>query len=273
MQRPLCEMPVSEEDAGKFAYDIIRSELGSIPYPGKPLSDDVGIRIVPITVRYPRVLSDVARDVPEKVRFMNFEDIGEIKIDVNRGELVYRPEYYEISNAINGNLGGVRTTVEMALVKVAANRFVKLPFSEHTHTPIVDILSWILINDTIEISKDVSSIAIDDKEKYINPMKEYLISKLRGFVLVASERIGITKMIFFGSMTTGKAHKDSDIDLIIVSHSFRRVSFWKRAIALYDYGDMDYPVEFIYFTPEEFEKKIKRVTIVSEAVKEGIEIT
>lgn len=74
---------------------------------------------------------------------------------------------------------------------------------------------------------------------------------------MASERIDVTKMIFFGSMATGKAHKYSDIDLIIVSQSFRRLSFWKRAIALYDYWDLDYPVDFIYFTPEEFEKKTR----------------
>ncbi len=108
--------------------------------------------------------------------------------------------------------------------------------------------------------------------KDIKPMKEYLISKLREFALTVSERIDITKMIFFGSMATGESHKDSDIDLIIVSQSFRRVSFWKRAMALYDYWDLDYPVDFICFTPEEFENKTRGVTIVSEAVKEGIEI-
>ena len=102
--------------------------------------------------------------------------------------------------------------------------------------------------------------------------REYLISKLRDFALLASERIDITKMIFFGSMATGEAHEDSDIDLIIVSRSFRKVSFWKRAIGLYDYWDLEYPVDFLCFTPEEFEKKSRGVTIVSEAVKSGIEI-
>ncbi len=103
--------------------------------------------------------------------------------------------------------------------------------------------------------------------------KEYLISKLREFALTVSERIDITKMIFFGSMATGESHKYSDIDLIIVSQSFRRVSFWKRAIALYDCWKLYYPVEFLCFTPEEFEKKTRGVKIVSEAVKECIEIT
>ncbi|KAF5416585.1 MAG: hypothetical protein C5S49_04625 [Candidatus Methanogaster sp.] len=102
--------------------------------------------------------------------------------------------------------------------------------------------------------------------------KEYLISKLREFALMASERIDITKMIFFSSMATGEAHKDNDIDLIIVSQSFRRVSFWKRAIALYDYWDPDYPVDFLCFTPEEFEKKTRGVKIVSEAVKKVLRL-
>ena len=85
--------------------------------------------------------------------------------------------------------------------------------------------------------------------------KEHLINKLREFALMASERIDTTKMIFFGSVATGEAHKDSDIDPIIVSQSFIRVSFWKRAIALYDYWDPVYPVSFLCLTPEEFEKK------------------
>ena len=103
--------------------------------------------------------------------------------------------------------------------------------------------------------------------------KEYLIRKLREFASKSSERIDIVKMIFFGSMAMGEAHKESDIDLIIVSPSFREVSFWKRAIGLHDYWDLDYPVDFLCFTPEEFEKKSRGVTIISEAIKEGIEIT
>ena len=42
MQRILCDLPVSEEDAKKFAYDVIRTELGSIPYPGKPRLEEGG---------------------------------------------------------------------------------------------------------------------------------------------------------------------------------------------------------------------------------------
>ncbi|MDP2767517.1 MAG: hypothetical protein Q8O41_08735 [Candidatus Methanoperedens sp.] len=165
MQVVLFDMPLNEEDARKIAYNVIRSELGSIPYPGKPKLKD-GIWIVPILVRYPRILFSEG-DVPEKVRFMNFENVGEIKIDANKGELLYRPRYYEVSNIIKENLEKVRITVEMALVKVGANRFAQLPFPAHIHSPIVDILSWLLINDKIDMAKDLSLIGVDDKDKYV----------------------------------------------------------------------------------------------------------
>jgi len=165
-QRILSDLPVTEKDAQKFAYNVIRSELGSIPYPGTPQLKE-NIWIVPIMVRYPRVLSDDIREVPERVRFMNFENLGEIKIDATKGELLYRPRYYDMSNVIRENLRKVRTTVEMALVKVGASRFAQLPFPEHMHTPIADILSWLLIKDRIDLSKDLFLIGVDGSDKYI----------------------------------------------------------------------------------------------------------
>ena len=41
---------------------------------------------------------------------------------------------------------------------------------------------------------------------------------------------------------------------------------------MYDYWNLDYPVDFLCYTPEEFEKKKKEISIVKEAVKEGIDI-
>jgi hypothetical protein len=166
MQRILADMPVNERDARKFAYDTIRSEFGSTPYPGKPRLED-NTWIIPIHVKYPRILSDEAGDIPEKARFMNFENVGQIKIDAHKGIIIDRPRYYEVRGAIQEQLDMVRTTVEMALVKVGANKFAQLPFPEHMHTPIVDILSWILINDKIKISEDLSLVSEVDKEKYL----------------------------------------------------------------------------------------------------------
>jgi hypothetical protein len=166
MQRILADMPLNEKHARKYAYDIIRRDLGSTPYPGKPRLEN-GTWVVPIHVKYPRILSDKTGEIPEKARFMNFENVGEIRIDATKGSMMDRSSYYDVRSAIQEQLEKVRTTVEMALVKVGANRFAQLPFPEHMHTPIVDILSWVLLNDKIDISEDLSVIGEVDREKYL----------------------------------------------------------------------------------------------------------
>ena len=79
-------------------------------------------------------------------------------------------------------------------------------------------------------------------------------------------------MILFGSMATGRAHKDSDIDLILVSDKFRGKKSFRRSIGFYKYWDLDYPVDFLCYTPEEFNKLKNQISIVREAVRKGIEI-
>lgn len=103
--------------------------------------------------------------------------------------------------------------------------------------------------------------------------EDAIIKGLREFRTRVNREIAIKKMIFFGSRTQARSHKDSDIDLIIVSDHFKNRNFIKRAAEMYDSWDLDYAVDFLCFTPEEFEKRSKQVSIVSEAIKEGIEIT
>ena len=82
----------------------------------------------------------------------------------------------------------------------------------------------------------------------------------------------IKKIILFGSRVKGKTHKWSDFDLIIVSDKFKGIISFKRGSLLYDFWNYNYPVDFLCYTPEEFNSLKKRVTIVNQAVKEGIEI-
>ena|SRR3989338_11208075 len=102
--------------------------------------------------------------------------------------------------------------------------------------------------------------------------KEDIIKKLKIFRNNVNKEIPIRKMLFFGSFVYGKQHKWSDIDLVIVSKKFKRKKTYKRARRLYDYWNLDYPVDFLCYTPEEFNKLKKQITIVKEAVREGIEI-
>lgn len=98
--------------------------------------------------------------------------------------------------------------------------------------------------------------------------KSKLIKELKGF------KIGnnIEDMYLFGSQVTGKKHKWSDVDLIIVSKRFRGKGILDRAPPLYMNWGLKYPVDILCYTPEEFNKLKKQVSIVSEAVKNGIRI-
>jgi len=85
-------------------------------------------------------------------------------------------------------------------------------------------------------------------------------------------KLGIEKIIVFGSFARGEMKKDSDIDLILVGKRFKGKKFFERALGLHWYWKLHYPVDFICYTPKEFEKLKKRVSIVSTALREGIAV-
>ncbi len=98
------------------------------------------------------------------------------------------------------------------------------------------------------------------------------IEILKKFKKKLAKKIPVEKMILFGSRAKGKAKKWSDFDLIIVSPKFKGEASFSRAVGFHEYWDTDYPVDFLCYTPEEFKKLNKQITIVREAVKEGISI-
>ena len=82
----------------------------------------------------------------------------------------------------------------------------------------------------------------------------------------------VEKIILFGSRAQGKTGKDTDIDLIIVSKKFQKMDFFQRGAKMYDHWTLRYPVDFLCYTPAEFKKLSKQTSIVSEAIKTGVEI-
>jgi len=99
-----------------------------------------------------------------------------------------------------------------------------------------------------------------------------IINQLKEFKRSVDTDFPIQKMIFFGSRITGKPDRWSDIDLIIVSAEFRGLDFVHRGARMYDYWNLDYPVDFLCYFPEEFKRMRGRAAIVREAVQEGLEI-
>lgn len=95
-----------------------------------------------------------------------------------------------------------------------------------------------------------------------------IVGKLRDFL----NKHAIEKAILFGSFARGDARKDSDIDLILVSKEFEGKSALKRPVRFYIDWNLGYPVDFLCYTPKEFNYLRKQVSIVSQALKEGIEV-
>jgi len=102
--------------------------------------------------------------------------------------------------------------------------------------------------------------------------KELIIRGLKDFLKNLSMNMEIEKIFLFGSRSNYSFKENSDIDLIIVSPDFREMNFIERGARMYDFWKMNYPVDFLCYTPEEFNKLKKRITIVREAVTNGIEI-
>lgn len=86
------------------------------------------------------------------------------------------------------------------------------------------------------------------------------------------KNIGAEKIVVFGSYAIGKARKDSDIDLILISNKFKGKDFHSRFKGLWLKWNLNTPVDFIPYTPEEFKELSKRPTIAREAVENGVEI-
>ena len=99
--------------------------------------------------------------------------------------------------------------------------------------------------------------------------RKKLIKNLEKFKRRIEKKHKIEEMILFGSRVSGKPHKDSDVDLIVVGN-FKGKNSLKRAPELYFEWDLDLPVDFLCYTPEEFNKLKNRISIVREAMNAGI---
>lgn len=81
-----------------------------------------------------------------------------------------------------------------------------------------------------------------------------------------------TKVVIFGSRVKGVSNEDSDIDVIIVSKNFENIPFLRRMPFALRVAQFSKHIDFICYTPEEFERILNKSTIVMTGLKEGIEV-
>lgn len=99
-----------------------------------------------------------------------------------------------------------------------------------------------------------------------------LMEDLKRFRTKVAKRYAIERMILFGSRARGHAHQFSDVDIILVSKKFRRKGAIERAIPFHLEWELNLPVDFLCYTPEEFETLSRRPGLVKEALLEGIHV-
>jgi predicted nucleotidyltransferase len=100
--------------------------------------------------------------------------------------------------------------------------------------------------------------------------------KLEGFVREALPRLreafAPLHVVIFGSRVRGDALSTSDLDVILVSPRFGSMRFLERPVRALE--TLGYPggIEFLCYTPDEFETKREELGIVRIAVETGISL-
>jgi predicted nucleotidyltransferase len=82
----------------------------------------------------------------------------------------------------------------------------------------------------------------------------------------------VERFILFGSHARGTAIKGSDYDVIVVSPDFADVPFLERMRLVRALWHFPAGLDCICYTPEEFTRKMDEIGVISEAVKEGIQV-
>lgn len=95
------------------------------------------------------------------------------------------------------------------------------------------------------------------------------------YLTTLRRRIPVDKAILFGSVARGTGGQNSDIDLIVISDWFKKMRFIDRLILLSRArGDrfLDWPMDILGYTQEEFGRLSRTSTVLTEAKKDGVEI-
>ncbi len=92
-------------------------------------------------------------------------------------------------------------------------------------------------------------------------VKKNVLELIQKFQKALEERhVHIQKIILYGSWANGNAHDDSDIDVVVISDSFKEKGYWERiellSQAIYK---IFAPIEAVAMTQEEWDNKLSSV--------------
>ncbi|MDO8610782.1 MAG: nucleotidyltransferase domain-containing protein [bacterium] len=102
--------------------------------------------------------------------------------------------------------------------------------------------------------------------------KKKISKQLNIFTKRVQNKYKPEKIILFGSYAQGKATKYSDVDILVISQSFKDIDPFKRHLALHKLTqDLNPDINAIGYTLEET-KKLSYLTTLRDALQTGIQI-
>lgn len=80
-------------------------------------------------------------------------------------------------------------------------------------------------------------------------------------------------MLVFGSRARGDQLLDSDYDLILISPAFEGIAWPDRVREVMSLWHLDIDLQPLCYTPEGFARKSAEISIVAEAIRDGVAVT
>jgi predicted nucleotidyltransferase len=85
------------------------------------------------------------------------------------------------------------------------------------------------------------------------------------------------EMWVWGSYVYGTPRKGSDLDIVVISNAFKKYRFIQRSSEvtkeLKTWADKEIPdIDFLCYTPEEFEKKKNQISLAREITTKGLKV-
>ncbi len=101
-------------------------------------------------------------------------------------------------------------------------------------------------------------------------MKDVWLQRFERIVLpVLESEFKPETVIIFGSRVTGKAHEGSDIDILLISEFFKDIPFIKRMPMVLRKARFEKHVDYICYTPTEFENIKDKSSVIMDALENG----
>ena len=151
---------VTPDEARRKAERILRFKIGPQYSLGEP-STDGSEYVFPILIRPPRVIFNELRHTPVDVKYLESTKVGAIRIDDNKEADYTLPQ--TVYRRVREYEQDIQEAVEKALISAAAKDFTKLPFPENRYAPVEDILSEVILRDSISI-EDITLLESSDEE-------------------------------------------------------------------------------------------------------------